>query len=55
MSTGAKKSAQTRESQSGGGQMVGGMKPVDRAAVPAFQGKSGQPDNQTTSRGVGKT
>lgn len=55
MSTGAKKSAQCREDQKGGGQMVGGMKPVDRATVPAFQGKSGQGDNQSTSRGVGKT
>ena len=55
MSTGAKRSAQTRESQSGGGQMVGGMKPVDRATVPAFQGKSGQGDNQSTSRGKGRT
>lgn len=55
MSTGAKKNAQTRQDQAGGGQMVGGMKPVDRATVPNFQGKSGQGDNQSTSRGAGKT
>jgi hypothetical protein len=55
MSTGAKKAAQHRMDQKGGGQMVGGMDPVDRARVPAFQGKSGQPDNQSTSRGKGKT
>lgn len=55
MSTGAKKSAQTRQSQEGGGQMVGGMNPVDRARVPAIFGKSGQGDNQSTSRGKGRT
>lgn len=55
MATGAKKSAQTRESQSGGGQIVGGPKPVNRATVPNFQGKSGQGDNQSTSRGKGRT
>lgn len=55
MSTGAKKAAQTRTDQSGGGQMVGNPKAVDRARVPAFQGKSGQGDNQSTSRGKGRT
>jgi hypothetical protein len=55
MSTGANKAAQTRKDQSGGAQMVGGMKPVDRARVPAFQGKSGQGDNQSTNRGKGRT
>jgi len=55
MSTGAKKSAQTRESQTGGGQMVGGIKSVDRATVPSIFGKSGQGDNQSTNRGKGRT
>jgi len=55
MSTGANKSAQARQDQSGGAQMVGGMKPVDRPRVPNFQGKSGQGDNQSTNRGKGRT
>ena len=55
MATGASKAAQSRQDQAGGGQMVGGVKPVDRATVPAFQGKSGQGDNQSTSRGKGRT
>lgn len=55
MSTGAKKSAQCRESQSGGAQMVGNPKPVDRARVAKFMGKSGSPDNQSTSRKQGST
>lgn len=55
MSTGAKKSAQARDSQTGGGQMVGGMKAVDRKTVPSIFGKSGQGDNQSTSRGKGRT
>lgn len=55
MSTGAKKDAQCRTSQSGGGQIVGNPAPVDRARVPAFQGKSGQGDNQSTNRGKGRT
>ena len=55
MSTGAKKGAQTRQNQEGGGQMVNGMDSVDRARVPAFQGKSGKPDNQSTNRGKGRT
>ncbi len=54
MSTGAKKDAQCRTDQSGGGQMVGGMKSVDRAKVSNFQGKSGQGDNQSTNRGSGR-
>lgn len=55
MATGAKKAAQARQSQEGGGQMVGGVDSVDRARVPAFQGKSGQGDNQSTNRGKGRT
>ena len=55
MATGAKKTAQTRQDQAGGGQMVGGMKSVDRAKVPSFMGKAGQGDNQSTSRGKGRT
>lgn len=55
MATGAKESAQSRKDQAGGGNMVGGMKSVDRARVPNFQGKSGQGDNQSTNRGKGRT
>lgn len=55
MSTGAKKDAQHRSSQEGGGQMVGNPNSVDRLKVPAFQGKSGQGDNQSTNRGPGRT
>lgn len=55
MSTGADKSAQTRMDQSGGAQMVGGMKPVTQPKVAAFLGKSGQSDNQSTNRGPGKS
>lgn len=54
MSTGAKKDAQARSDQSGGGQMVGNPKAVDRARVSNFQGKSGQGDNQSTNRGKGR-
>lgn len=50
-----KKDMQHRATQKGGGQMVGGMKGVSPAKVPAFQGKSGQGDNQSTSRPAGKT
>ena len=55
MATGAKKSAQCRENQEGGAQMVGGVDPVDRARVPNFMGKSGQGDNQSTNRKKGST
>lgn len=55
MATGAKKAAQARQSQEGGAQMVGNPKPVAPAKVPAFMGKSGQGDNQSTSRGKGRT
>jgi hypothetical protein len=55
MSTGGKKSNQHRDSQSGGAQMVGNPKPVDRARVPSFMGRSGKPDNQSTNRKQGST
>lgn len=55
MSTGASKDAQSRQSQEGGGQMVGGMNPVAKEEVSNFLGKSGQGDNQSTNRGKGKT
>ena len=55
MSSGAKKAAQARPSQTGGGQLVGNPAPVDVRKVPAFQGKSGQGDNQSTSRGKGRS
>ena len=55
MSTGATKDKQSRTDQSGGGQMVGNPKAVDRARVSNFQGKAGQSDNQSTNRGPGRT
>lgn len=55
MSTGGMKAKQHRTDQSGGGNIVGNPKAVDRAKVPAFQGKSGQGDNQSTNRGKGRT
>ena len=55
MSTGASKDAQHRSSQAGGGQQVGGVKAFKLPKIPAFQGKSGQGDNQSTNRGKGKT
>jgi hypothetical protein len=55
MSTGAKKDAQCRTDQSGGGQVVGRPPKSRLHQPPNFQGKSGQPDNQSTWRGKGKT
>ncbi len=55
MSTGATKDKQHRSSQEGGGQMVGNPNAVDVRKASNFQGKSGQPDNQSTNRGKGRT
>jgi hypothetical protein len=54
VSTGAVESNQARPQDTSGGNLVGkNPDPVDARKVPAFQGKSGQPDNQSTSRPVG--
>lgn len=53
VSTGADKSKQTAGDQSGGGNLVGKAPSAPLRKVPAFQGKSGQPDNQSTNRGSG--
>jgi hypothetical protein len=47
-------SKQSRDSQAGGAQLVGKAPSAPRRAPPKFLGKSGTPDNQTTSRGKGK-
>jgi len=51
----AKESNQHAGSQSGGGNMVGGPSKHRLHQPPNFQGKDGQSDNQSTSRGKGKT
>ena len=53
MSTGAKLGNQSRTDQKGGAQLVGKAPSAPVRKVPAFQGKSGQPDNQSTNRGSG--
>jgi hypothetical protein len=54
VSTGAVQSNQAREQNTSGGNLVGkNPDPVEPAKVPAFQGKSGQADNQSTFRPVG--
>lgn len=50
----AKASNQSAGDQSGGGNMAGPTK-QRLHQPPNFQGKSGQGDNQSTSRGKGKT
>lgn len=55
MATGASKDKQSRMDQSGGAQLVGKAPSAPKRPVPAFQGKSGQPDNQSTNRGKGRT
>jgi len=56
MSTGAKRANQSNESQSGGGNISGKGPTQHRLHQPPnFQGKSGQSDNQSTSRGKGRT
>lgn len=56
MSTGAMKGNQCNEDQSGGGNIHGKGPTKHRLhQPPSFQGKSGQSDNQSTSRGKGRT
>lgn len=55
MSTGADKSKQARQDQSGGGNLTGPLPGQNARIVPNFQGKSGQPDNQSTNRPKGST
>lgn len=43
-------SSQSREDQSGGGNLTGKAPSAVLRKIPPFQGKSGQPDNQDTSR-----
>lgn len=43
-------SKQHRDSQKGGGQIVGKAPNARAYMVPKFLGKSGTPDNQSTSR-----
>ena len=43
-------SKQARDDQSGGANIVGKAPKVKAYMVPKFQGKSGTPDNQSTSR-----
>ena len=51
----SKESNQHRSDQSGGGNVVGRAPKSRLHQPPAFQGKSGQPDNQSTNRGKGRT
>ena len=56
MSTGAKRENQSRVDQSGGGQSQGATGPSSRLyQPPKFMGRSGMSDNQSTSRGKGRT
>lgn len=55
MATGGKLSKQSNENQSGGGNVVGAAPKSRLHQPPNFMGKSGQPDNQSTSRGKGRT
>jgi hypothetical protein len=48
-------SKQHRPSQKGGAQNVGHVPKARLHQPPNFMGKSGQGDNQSTSRGSGKT
>jgi hypothetical protein len=56
MSTGAKLDNQCRPSQAGGGQILD-KAPTKQTLYqpPKFQGQSGQPNNQSTSRPKGST
>lgn len=55
MSTGGSVSKQSRVDQKGGAQVVGAAPKSRLHQPPAVMGKSGQPDNQSTSRGKGRT
>lgn len=52
---GNKASNQHRTDQSGGAQLVGKSPSAPKRPVPAFQGKSGQGDNQSTKRPKGQS
>jgi len=51
----SKESNQSRKDQAGGGNVVGGAPKSRLHQPPKVLGKSGQPDNQSTSRGKGRT
>jgi hypothetical protein len=55
MSTGAKQSNQARMQDTSGGNVVGKAPSGKLHQPPAIFGKSGQPDNQSTNRGKGRT
>lgn len=56
MSTGGKRENQSRTQDTSGGNIVGkGPTKHTLFQPPAFMGKSGQPDNQSTNRGKGRT
>jgi hypothetical protein len=56
MSETAKAGNQSRTQDTSGGNIVGKGPTKQRLhKAPAFQGKSGQPDNQSTNRGKGTT
>ena len=55
MSTGAKAENQAATQTSAGGQVVGKAPSGKLYQPPKFMGQSGQPDNQSTSRGKGRT
>lgn len=46
---------QCRKDQKGGAQVVGAAPKARLHQPPRFMGKSGQGDNQSTSRGKGRT
>lgn len=51
----SKESKQSRKDQAGGGNVVGRAPKSRLHQPPNFQGRSGQPDNQSTNRGKGRT
>lgn len=55
MATGASKQKQSADPQTGGGNLVGTAPSAPVRKPGNIAGKSGQPDNQTTWRGKGKT
>lgn len=55
MSTGADQSKQARTQDTSGGNVVGKAPSGKLHQPPAIFGKSGQPDNQSTNRGKGRT
>lgn len=51
----SKQSNQSRQSQSGGGQLVGKAPNSRLHQPPKFMGSDGKSDNRSTNRGKGKT